>query len=678
MKPILFSAGETDFTSNGLGRLSDCTSCIVTEERNGEYELELEYPVDGVHYSDIKDSCILYVPHDDTKTRQPFRIYKISKPISGIVTINARHISYDLSTITVNPFQAGSCTEALQGLKNNALTSCPFEFWTDKSVTAKFSTSVPASIRSLLGGQEGSILDTYGTGEYEWDGYTVKLHLHRGTDAGVTVRYGKNLTDIEAEASSESAYDGVVPYWASQDEVVTLSTDPIIWKDGSGKTKAVPLDLSSNWQDKPTEDQLRSAAKSYVAARNTNALSQNIKIEFVQLWQTEEYKDVAPLQRVKLCDTVTVQHQGLGISATAKVISVKYNVLLERYDEMELGDAKQTLRDNVTSEISAATKKLVTRSVLSDAIGNASDLIRGGLGGNVVIGADADGKPNEILIMDTDDKNTAVNVLRINKNGIGFSSTGYDGEYKSAWTIDGHFVADFIASGTIQAALIKAGVLSDAKGLNSWNLDTGEFKLTLGATVGGKKIANTESVAAAQASADKAQQTADAAIKSVDVQYAQNQSKTDAPTDGWQTTAPIWKDGYYIWSRTVTTFNSGATSTSDPTCLAGAKGDTGEDGEDAILLMIDSTNGNLFKNSDIATILTVTVITGDLTITDSAALTKHFGSGAHLVWKTKQMGETEWTAVDSASDKLNDNGFLFTISPKDIDTKCQFTCELEV
>ena len=529
MKPILFSAGETDFTSNGLGRLSDCTSCIVTEERNGEYELELEYPVDGVHYSDIKDSCILYVPHDDTKTRQPFRIYKISKPISGIVTINARHISYDLSTITVNPFQAGSCTEALQGLKNNALTSCPFEFWTDKSVTAKFSTSVPASIRSLLGGQEGSILDTYGTGEYEWDGYTVKLHLHRGTDAGVTVRYGKNLTDIEAEASSESAYDGVVPYWASQDEVVTLSTDPIIWKDGSGKTKAVPLDLSSNWQDKPTEDQLRSAAKSYVAARSTNALSQNIKIEFVQLWQTEEYKDVAPLQRVKLCDTVTVQHQGLGISATAKVISVKYNVLLERYDEMELGDAKQTLRDNVTSEISAATKKLVTRSVLSDAIGNASNLIRGGLGGNVVIGADADGKPNEILIMDTDNKATAVNVIRINKNGIGFSSTGYNGPFKSAWTIDGHFVADFIASGTIQAALIKAGILSDAKGLNSWNMETGELNLNIASTIGGKGIASTDEVAKASDAANSAASAAtDAKAAASAAQFDASSAKTAA------------------------------------------------------------------------------------------------------------------------------------------------------
>lgn len=678
MKPILFDSGETDFTSNGLGRLSDCTSCVVTEERNGAYELEMEYPITGVHYSDIQDSRIIYAPHDDTKKRQPFRIYKISKPISGIVTVNARHLTYDLSTIPVKPFSASSCVEALQGLKNNALTACPFEFWTDKSVTAKFSTDVPASIRSLLGGQEGSILDAYGTGEYEWDGYTVKLHLHRGADNGVTIRYGKDLTDIESEETSEDTYDGVVPYWVSQDKFVMLSTDPIVWRDGSGKVKAVPLDLSNNWKDAPTEAQLRAAAETYVKGNAVNSIRQNIKIDFVPLWQTEEYKDVAPLQRVKLCDTVTVKHPQLGISATAKVVSTKYNALTERYDEIELGNSKTDLADSITAEIGAATKNLVNRSTMQAAVDYATKLICGGMGGHVVIGVDANGKPNEIIVMDTEDKATAVNVIRLNLNGIGMSTTGYNGPFRTAMTIDSHAVADFIDTGTLTANLIKAGILSDAKGRNSWNMETGELNLNIASTIGGKAIANTESVAAAQASADKAQQTADAAIKSVDVQYAQNQSKTDAPTDGWQTTAPIWKDGYYIWSRTVTTFNSGATSTSDPTCLAGAKGDTGEDGEDAILLMIDSTNGNLFKNSDIATILTVTVITGDLTITDSAALTKHFGSGAHLVWKTKQMGETEWTAVDSASDKLNDNGFLFTISPKDIDTKCQFTCELEV
>ena len=511
MKPILFDSGETDFTSNGLGRLSDCTSCVVTEERNGAYELEMEYPITGVHYSDIQDSRIIYAPHDDTKKRQPFRIYKISKPISGIVTVNARHLTYDLSTIPVKPFSASSCVEALQGLKNNALTACPFEFWTDKSVTAKFSTDVPASIRSLLGGQEGSILDAYGTGEYEWDGYTVKLHLHRGADNGVTIRYGKDLTDIESEETSEDTYDGVVPYWVSQDKFVMLSTDPIVWRDGSGKVKAVPLDLSNNWKDAPTEAQLRAAAETYVKGNAVNSIRQNIKIDFVPLWQTEEYKDVAPLQRVKLCDTVTVKHPQLGISATAKVVSTKYNALTERYDEIELGNSKTDLADSITAEIGAATKNLVNRSTMQAAVDYATKLICGGMGGHVVIGVDANGKPNEIIVMETEDKATAVNVIRLNLNGIGMSTTGYNGPFRTAMTIDSHAVADFIDTGTLTANLIKAGILSDAKGRNSWNMETGELNLNVASTIGGKAIASTESVAAAQASADKAQQTADAA-----------------------------------------------------------------------------------------------------------------------------------------------------------------------
>lgn len=681
MKPILFESGETDFISNGLGRLADCTSCIVTEERNGAYELEMEYPITGVHYSDIQDSRIIYAPHDDTKKRQPFRIYKISKPISGIVTVNARHLTYDLSTIPVKPFSAGSCVEALQGLKNNALTACPFEFWTDKSVTAKFSTDVPASIRSLLGGQEGSILDAYGTGEYEWDGYTVKLHLHRGADNGVTIRYGKNLTDIESEETSEDTYDGVVPYWVSQDKFVMLSTDPIVWRDGSGKVKAVPLDLSNNWKDAPTEAQLRAAAETYVKGNAVNSIRQNIKIDFVPLWQTEEYKDVAPLQRVKLCDTVTVKHPQLGISATAKVVSTKYNALTERYDEIELGNSKTDLADSITAEIGAATKNLVNRSTMQAAVDYATKLICGGMGGHVVIGVDANGKPNEIIVMDTEDKATAVNVIRLNLNGIGMSTTGYNGPFRTAMTIDSHAVADFIDTGTLTANLIKAGILSDAKGRNSWNMETGELNLNVASTIGGKAIASTDAVQAASDKADAAQKTADAvkkaAIKSVSVQYAQGTSNAEPPASGWQEDAPTWKAGQYIWQRTATTMSDDTVVYSKSLCITGVQGEAGKDGQDAILLMIDSTNGNLFKNSDIATILTVTVITGDTTITNSTALKKHFGSGAHLVWKIKPMGETEWTTVDSASDKLNDNGFLFTISPKDINTKCQFTCELD-
>lgn len=209
MKPILYEETETAFRSNGMGRLTDCISCKVTEERNGQYELELVYPVTGTHYEDLKEERIVACRHDDAGDIQPFRIYRIQRPMNGKVTVNARHISYQLSKVTVLPMAAGNCAEALSAMKENAVGDNPFSFWTDKELVADFSVKQPTSFRSLLGGIQGSILDVYGPGEYEWDRYEVKFHSHRGMDSGVTIRYGKNLTDVKKVTDSSGIWTGV-------------------------------------------------------------------------------------------------------------------------------------------------------------------------------------------------------------------------------------------------------------------------------------------------------------------------------------------------------------------------------------------------------------------------------------------------------------------------------------
>ena len=165
MKPILYPAGETEFRNNGLGRLSEATKCLVTEERNGQYELEMQYPITGRHYKEIVEERIIAARHDDSDDIQPFRIYKITRPMNGIVTISARHISYQLSKVAVMPFTANTCAEALAGMITNSVGDCPFTIWTDKLLQASFSVDVPSSFRSLLGGTTGSILDVYGPGE---------------------------------------------------------------------------------------------------------------------------------------------------------------------------------------------------------------------------------------------------------------------------------------------------------------------------------------------------------------------------------------------------------------------------------------------------------------------------------------------------------------------------------
>ena len=503
MIPILFDHSETAFTSNGICRLVDCIRCEVTEERNGVYECEFEYPVTGRHYNEITIDRIIYATHDDSKEPEPFDIYKRSAPIDGIVTFNAHHISYRLGNILLDPFTATSCVTALAQFNNYSMTENPFTFHTDKDVVSEFSVTIPVSIKKMLGGTEGSILDVYGTGEYEFRKFRVDFWLHRGQDNGVVIRYADSLSDLKHELDYSSSYNTVVPYWANMDktEIVTLpekyvfsNVAPTIsnnWtEDGTPITddsghiiefmttdgKAVPLDLSDAWEEPPTEEQLRAKGLDYLNNSRAWIPSENLRVDFVALWQTEDYANVAPLQTVNLCDTVTVLYPELGVNTEVKVIKSVYNTLLDRYSELELGDPVSSFADTVTAQASAEVKE--SPSFLSSIAGEvmrATNKITGVDGGYVVIDSDSAGHPYQILIMDYPDKASAVNVMRINNGGIGFSTNGYNGPFTSAWTLDGRFVADFITAGTLNANLIRTGIIQGQTGGNFWNLDSGEF-----------------------------------------------------------------------------------------------------------------------------------------------------------------------------------------------------------
>lgn len=498
MIPILYSPFERAFTSNGIGRLSECISCTVTEERNGIFECEFQYPITGKFYQTlIEQNNIVGVIHDDHKDVQPFEIYSYSAPIDGIVTFYAHHISYGLANVIVDPFTADTCADALQGMVDNAITQNDFTFWTDKPTSGTFKVEIPDNVRALLGGQQGSILDVYGKGEYEFDKYTVRLYTNRGQNRGVTIRYGKNLADINRTYDQSGIFNAVIPFWADQEgNLVTLPEKVIYdvagalvkypWEqqingeyitDQNGtviefqpfKVVASPLNLSEQFQEQPTVAELRAAASAYLTNNEPWIPHDNIEVDFVQLWQTPEYEDIAALQRVSLCDTVAIYYPELGVTnASAKVIKIVYNVLSEQYDSMELGEAKATLAQTISEPIEAELGKLTeeSKSFTAEAIAKATSMITGGLGGYVVMNLNADGQPQEILIMDTDDINTAVNVIRMNKNGIGFSTTGYEGPYTSAWTIDGAFNADFITAGTMLANRIYGGTLTIG-GLNN-------------------------------------------------------------------------------------------------------------------------------------------------------------------------------------------------------------------
>ena len=477
MIPILYEQTENTFTSNGIGRLADAISCEVDEELNGLYELTLTYPITGQYAEDLTERRIILAKPNQISNPQPFRIYKVTKQLKRII-VNAQHISYDLNGFPVRPFTATGVVPALQGLVTNSMLTCPFSVWTDISnTTSQYTQVIPASFRQRLGGVQGSILDTF-LGEFEWDKFTVKLHLHRGSDRGVTIRYGKNLTDFENERSTEDFYTGCLAYWEKDETVVSGEIQYIQNHDQYPTEKIITLDASSDFDDAPTVEQLNNRATQYIQNNNLGLpFKDNLKINFVQLWQTEEYKNVAPLERVSLGDTVHILY--LDFNVQMKVISYTFDCLLERYLQMELGTKKASLASTITQPIEAQLDARVGNivSTLSDAVQRATALISGGLGGYVVINTNASGQPNEILIMDAPSIEEAVNVIRMNRNGIGFSTTGYSGDYTTAWTIDGNFNADFITAGTIDGNLIRAAsVLTSALEVSAYDAVTGSIE----------------------------------------------------------------------------------------------------------------------------------------------------------------------------------------------------------
>ena len=489
MIPILFEKGATAFDTNGLGRLPDCISCVVTEERNGMFELAMDYPVNGRRFADITEGRILYCIHDDSKTPQPFDIYSREQAQAGVVTFRARHISYRLNRIPMGAFSASSAAQALAAIPAHSYVPCPFTFWTDKTTEATFTNSVPAAIREKLGGVSGSILDVYG-GEYEWDRFEVRLHNHRGRDTAVQIRYGKNLLSLRDTLDAGDLADAVVPYWRDEAEgdVVTAPGTGVVLRDGVTTAEtARALDLTDRFETRPEPEQLAARAAKWLRDNTPWKLKRNIRVDFVQLWQTADYRDFAPLQRVNLCDTVSVIVGAAGINVRGvRVIKVEYDVLREQYAAMELGDPSASLADTIRQSTEASIlQRVPTKTALEQAVNSATGQITGAKGGHVRGIYDANGKWQELVIMDTEDISTAQKIWRWNLGGLGYSKTGKDGPFGLAITQNGAIVADYITTGTLLASLIKTGVLmAEDNANNYWNMETGEFQIkSTGASV---------------------------------------------------------------------------------------------------------------------------------------------------------------------------------------------------
>lgn len=473
MIPILYTANETDFSHCGIGALSEMTSCTVTEERNGAFECEFKYPVDGKLFAEIQESRIVKAKPNEMSDPQLFRIYASSKPINGIVTYRAEHISYELSGYPVESVSVENATarSAMNAILNATLIAHRYTAQSDIELL-KSTTIDRKSARAALGGVEGSVLSLWG-GEFEFDNFTVKLHKARGRKTGIKIAYGKNITDIKQEASVAGVYTAVYPYakyttqptdGQTEPEEITVSLpEKILYSQKASKAAGERVCIkdfseSFNGATEITVEQLRAKAQNWVETSGFDVPSVNISVSFENLWQSPEYEQYALLERCGLCDTVSVVFPALNISTTAKIIKTKYDVLSEKYLQITLGSARANFADTVkdTSAAIEQTKQEIKQSSakvevdFKKAIDDATKAITGQSGGYVVLNPAKN--PQEILIMDAPTIAAAKRVWRWNSGGLGYSKNGYNGPFETAITQDGAIVADFITVGQIATA----------------------------------------------------------------------------------------------------------------------------------------------------------------------------------------------------------------------------------
>lgn len=363
----LFPEDATTFTSNGIGFMDDCTSCTVTEERNGAYELSMEYPVSGKRFNDLETNRIIVAnvnPYRDYPS-QAFRIYNISKPMNGKVQIDAQHISYDLTGIICLPITLSECQyvetilHKIFRTSNVTVPDNESNKWNYEVIyqylhtNGSFSTKKPTGVRGVLGGQEGSIIQTYERGEWEFDNYIVRFYSTyddypgRGKNRGVTVRYGKNLQDLTQDENIANMYDGVLGYWYNEENTPSLiRMNSPEWRDQdpNHRSKVMALDLTDKFETAPEVLDLEAKTHQYIVNNQVFKPEISIKVSMAVLNNDPAFENV------RICDTVSIYFEQYGIVASAKVIKTVYDCKKGRYQSLELGNAIRDLSDSLMNQ----------------------------------------------------------------------------------------------------------------------------------------------------------------------------------------------------------------------------------------------------------------------------------------------------------------------------------------
>ena len=493
MKPVLYEQNETTFTSQGIGVLSDALKCIVTEELNNVYDLEMTYPVDGVHYKELTLRRIIKAKPNQTDNPQPFRIYKITKPMSGSVTVLAHHLTYDLSGVVVPPFTVNTPGGVIASITGTALpTIQPFSFTNTVTGNEDYVSDKPVSVRAILSG----FLNVYG-GELSYNVGNVIIAPRRGSDKGAVISYGKNLLDLKQEENCADVCTGVFPYYHTEQGHVELTEKVINLPGTFDFQKIVPLDLTPSFPDQetiPTETQLRAAANQYIANNNLGVPTVSLTVNYVSIEDSEEAIPLHMFEGIALGDDVTVRFEKMDINVKSRCIKYVYDAVVERVQSVDIGDKTTTFTDTMAKQYTAVESGEY-EAVIMDALARATQAITNGLGGYVMLHKSNPtlDTPDELLILgDSPDLEQATQVWRWNRYGLAYSDDGYTPTaphtYKTAMTADGQIVADMITTGILRAIEISCYKTVDGQQVQTFHVTSqGEMTATWG-SIGGFTI----------------------------------------------------------------------------------------------------------------------------------------------------------------------------------------------
>ena len=447
---VLYEKNETDFTHNGLMILQPIEA-VVTEEINGDYSLKLTMPRG---FSEIANEQIIKVP--TPKTDQLFRVYNSDVDMLGNPVFYARHIFYDLLDYFLEDTRpTGNGALAISKILENT----PFTGISDIETVNTAYYQMVSPVKAILGA-DNSFIKVWG-GELERDNFFVRMEKRIGADRSVSIRYRKNLTGLRLVTDLSSVATKIMPTGLKEDGQTLLKLpekyveSPLIGNYVNVKTTRIhysDVKIDENTSESQALEALRNVANQEFE-NGIDKPQVTATVEFVPLEDTEEYKDFSVLEKVYIGDTVQIFHEDLRIALSTKVISYEFDALSRRYKKVILGNVNPKYGD--VQRQYAKQQKEETTTALEQAIINATQLITGNSGGYVVLHPSE--KPQEIFIMDTPDMSSAQRVWRWNLSGLGYSSTGINGPFELAMTMDGAIVADFITAGTINGALIKAG-----------------------------------------------------------------------------------------------------------------------------------------------------------------------------------------------------------------------------